>query len=965
MKYCVYCMSKLENNDIECPFCGRNQDNTIPGHHLIPGTVLNNKYYIGASIGEGGFGITYIGRDLTLDMKVAVKEFYLNGYVNRSNSVSQNVNCATTPEVKEFFEKGKDRYLREARILARFSGSSGIVDVRDFFEENNTAYIVMEYLEGETLQDYLKRNGTMSPENALRLLIPVMLSLKEVHEQGLIHRDISPQNIMIVGNQVKLLDFGAARNFANIGNKSLSVVLKPGYAPEEQYRSKGEQGPWTDIYALCATLYKCITGITPEDATQRVFRDEVKTPSALGIHIDTNIENAIMRGLSVLQRDRYQSIDELIDGFKGLKNNDGSDDITVTVTKPVSEDDKDTGIIKKDTGDDDEEPASGNAEDESDPKAIINNENHVPRAEKPENRQKRIITVCLMVLAVVVAVSVIAVIIKTRTPDPGSGSNKDYETVSVINNNLKVDDAASDDETNDDTESVVFNDKELTVDDLKSLTSFEKIWKLVLDTCRINNDIIKYIGDNAHSLKVFTISDCTGVTDYSPISNLNYLTRLTIQNCGLANDQLSGIELSDCDQLTFICLEGNEQLSDLKPLSAVSDTLAEINVDKTAVSDFSCLADCSVLHTVSARDCLLTSLTSLTNKTIEYLYVDNNRISDISTIINYDSLKMFEANNNTISDISALSEQQNLVRLYLDDNRIASLLPLENCSKITSLSINRNKLTSLDGLQNAIALNIIRASGNHIADLDGIINCTIIQTIDLNDNEINDISLLSKSAESLVTVCFNNNKVSDISALTGTTALQKLSFDNNEITSLEPLKQSTALLAISADNNSLTSLSGIENSTKLGFIYLSNNRIEEMSAFDKLVSNSESGFCVIDLSGNNITEFNMSADKKCNYLSVYNNPITSYQNVQNYKGTRFFFSALEGLDYSVIGDSFTRFSVVNCPVDKQIKIEDSLKAGNIMTRVEFQTDVEADQIIADTKSHVLSDDATSTFYLYD
>lgn len=318
--YCNYCMSPITDPTQPCPVCGKTDSGEIPAHHLIPGTILNGKFLVGRSLGEGGFGITYIGRDTNLDIRVAIKEFYPNGFVSRNNTSSQYVTNSNTAERKVFFEKGKTRFLEEARVLAKFSGEPGVVDVRDFFEENNTAYIVMEYLDGITLKTHLKNNGTMAPEATVNLLMPIMNSLKKIHAQGLIHRDISPDNIMLVDGGIKLLDFGAARNVTAEGNKSLSVMLKPGYAPEEQYRSKGVQGPWTDIYALCVTMYKCITGITPDDATQRVFNDDLKAPSALGIAISPVIENALMRGMNVLQKDRWQSIDELLLAFQGVNS---------------------------------------------------------------------------------------------------------------------------------------------------------------------------------------------------------------------------------------------------------------------------------------------------------------------------------------------------------------------------------------------------------------------------------------------------------------------------------------------------------------------------------------------------------------------------------------------------------------------------------------------------------------------
>lgn len=317
MVYCYRCMSPSAEDYGICPFCGKKMNVGAPLHHLLPGTVLNGKFLVGTSLGEGGFGITYIGRDLTLDHKVAIKEYFPTGYANRSNTASSTVTCGTEGERLEFFQKGKERFLSEARTLARFEGERGIVNVRDFFEANDTAYIVMEYLEGVTLKEYLKEHGPLSVRDTLNLFKPVMDSLSRIHKNDLIHRDISPDNIMLVNGEPKLLDFGAARNISAAGSKSLSVVLKPGYAPEEQYRSKGEQGPWTDVYALCATIYKCITGVTPDDATQRLYKDELRRPSSMGVQIDERTENVLLKGMSVLYNDRYESIDALLAALSG------------------------------------------------------------------------------------------------------------------------------------------------------------------------------------------------------------------------------------------------------------------------------------------------------------------------------------------------------------------------------------------------------------------------------------------------------------------------------------------------------------------------------------------------------------------------------------------------------------------------------------------------------------------------
>lgn len=309
---CPACMQKTEKTvDGKCRCCGFNLDGGMETahHQLKPFTILNGKYLVGKVLGEGGFGITYIGYDMNLEIRVAIKEFYPNGYISRENEISSVVNVYTGSNL-EMIGKWKNNFLREARILAKFSNLSGIVAVRDFFQENNTAYIVMEYLDGMTLKEYAKSlGGRIAWDKLLQSLQPVFYSLKEIHKNGLIHRDISPDNIMVMqGGGMKLLDFGAARDYGNDENKSLSVVLKPGYAPEEQYRSKGKQGPWTDIYAMSATIYRCVTGVTPPESMERLRKDELNPLRDYGIAVPPKEEEALMKGMAVFAEERFQTM---------------------------------------------------------------------------------------------------------------------------------------------------------------------------------------------------------------------------------------------------------------------------------------------------------------------------------------------------------------------------------------------------------------------------------------------------------------------------------------------------------------------------------------------------------------------------------------------------------------------------------------------------------------------------------
>ena len=305
MSLCMGCMTD-KGESVICPKCGLNEQelkNASP-NFLQPGSRLNDRYTVGIALGQGGFGITYIGYDNVLGTRVAIKEYYPNDSAQRE-SESRTVRAFAGGETN--FEKGKEKFLTEARTLARFSEYPGVVSVKDCFGANGTAYMVMQYLDGTDLKQYLNRyGGKLSESESVQILMPVTEALKEIHKTGIIHRDISPDNIfMTEDGQVKLIDFGAARqSFGD--NKSISVTLKPGYAPEEQYRTRGNQGPWTDVYALSATLYRMVTGSTPPESIERVMDDELVIPD----YLSDNVHYALKKGMAVKAADRFENMSE-------------------------------------------------------------------------------------------------------------------------------------------------------------------------------------------------------------------------------------------------------------------------------------------------------------------------------------------------------------------------------------------------------------------------------------------------------------------------------------------------------------------------------------------------------------------------------------------------------------------------------------------------------------------------------
>lgn len=288
----------------------------MPDNHIHALPVGNRlrEYEILRVLGVGGFGITYQARDTNLQRNVAIKEYFPSELAGRDGTSSRIVPRSQKQE--SLFVEGVTGFIEEARAIARFSHPN-IVRVLNFFSANGTAYFVMEFIEGESLQQLIKRQGTPMPEAQLEdILREVLEGLKVVHEQGMLHRDIKPDNIYLPKHgPAILIDFGAARYAVGKATKSLSLVLTEGYAPYEQYQSDGRrQGPWTDLYALAGTLYTCITGKVPPKAPDRAGFDDEPDPfqpvSQLAAgQYKTGLLNAIDAAMTFSFRKRPQTLE--------------------------------------------------------------------------------------------------------------------------------------------------------------------------------------------------------------------------------------------------------------------------------------------------------------------------------------------------------------------------------------------------------------------------------------------------------------------------------------------------------------------------------------------------------------------------------------------------------------------------------------------------------------------------------
>ncbi|MCD8118345.1 MAG: protein kinase [Lachnospiraceae bacterium] len=313
MYRCANCMGEMSDGQAACPRCGFDAANyRQPPHAMKINTILAGRYLVGRVLGQGGFGITYVGYDLKLELKVAIKEYYPGNQAERNHTYSNNISWSFTSTQLQDWKDGVDRFLSEARKMARLDSLPGIIRVRDSFQENQTAYIIMDFAEGITLKKYLEENGPMDYRACVELLLPVMESLEIMHDKGLIHRDISPDNIMVHKKgkkmDVKLLDFGAAADLSHRrGGRSESVVKK-GYSAPEQYLENGSIGRWTDVYAMACVIYRCVSGNQPPEAMERVMK---KTTLTLDGIRSRKAQEVLARALALNADERTQSMAEL------------------------------------------------------------------------------------------------------------------------------------------------------------------------------------------------------------------------------------------------------------------------------------------------------------------------------------------------------------------------------------------------------------------------------------------------------------------------------------------------------------------------------------------------------------------------------------------------------------------------------------------------------------------------------
>ncbi len=929
-KYCIHCMSPMEG-DI-CGVCGKRTDEyQAAPHHLQPGSILGGKYIVGAVLGEGGFGITYIGRETTLDIKVAIKEYYPSGAVNRNNTCSSEI-TAHVGDAAAYFEKGKNSFLGEARTLAKFASEPSVVSVRDFFSENNTAYIVMEYLEGIDLKDHLKQNGKMSFEDTVRMLTPVMKALSKIHAQGLIHRDISPANIMILKDgTVKLLDFGAAREVGGADEKSLSILLKPGFAPEEQYRTKGHQGPWTDVYALSATMYKMMTGINPSDAMNRVFQDDLARISEYNPAVTPAQEAVIYKGMAVHQSNRYQSVDELcaachnacscvsayaeektlpclpaeagpapqyqaaysqpaVQPSPNAYNGAGrGDSLTACAAQPRG------GYAPIQSREQPQAPYTAGAS------GTAVKDDSVKGSKKPNKLAfagsvfsgaltMYMLLICIngiigekfnIFTALFTSLFAGLTFLLGRLYFPRIDNKKRKPNIFCLSASIvsslftlffgALAYTAFTDPWAEKGDGALF--VAMTLLSLVLPIFFGYFFYPRLNKKKKSLAVKIYGGIGAAAVIALVIGII--ITSLTTVSIGDQkvkrnATKVRVSFDVLTNQDVEKLkELKNLEQLIILeCFLDDEDVKIIGELTRLKYLSVELNTDITDISPLSNLKELAYLDVSNTKVSDISCIGNLTK--LQTLNVSNTAVTDLSVLRSFTSLETLKMNSIEGLDMSTAVLPASVRTLECKSNGLTSLEFVTGSESLSNLYADNNAISDLSPLSK-YKINMLSLSANKITDLTPL-NIKSLTDIDLSTNMIEDISHLKGTVAYMVDLSYN--RISDIGAFADNAKIGSLKLKNNQIEDISPLKDCFNLFFLDLSYNRIEDIGALATIDELSDLDLRSNKIADISplaACTKLKENKNS----LDLRDNCIKNIDaLSGYINTRHIYLSNNQIT-------------------------------------------------------------------------------------------
>ncbi len=778
-KLCECCFGEIESEP--CRFCGFEKAGAREEVGVLAaGSVLLGKYIVGKVIGKGGFGITYLAYDIKNEKKVAIKEYYPSALAARGGD-----GCAvvmTDSEEAAVFKNGIEKFYEEASLVSRFNGNSAIVSVYEFFYENDTAYFVMELLDGCTLKSYIAKYGVLSPEEALFIADNVSGALIIAHSINVLHRDISPDNIMICrdGN-IKLIDFGAARQVLADNPKSMSVILKQGFAPLEQYQKRGKQGPWTDIYSLGATLYYALTQDCLDDPMTRMDDDAEFLSNKYDI--EGQLWKIIKHSLELRIADRYQDAFELRNALRKISY----------APKPIvlpEEKRKEAPAQAENMTDSGAQTAKGELtktvqtvrENNVQPIAVTVQETSAiaqAQTEVPKNKNKAKI-IGLASAAAVVAVggiiTAVAMLSSGGGEIPTSGGNAAYYSEEAA---------------------VTTTPKET---EKNSKTTAKTTKKTTAKTTSAPTES----STTTTTVKVTTTTTTapTTTTTTTKVTTTKPVTEAPAKDVIIAGKSFSA-------DTTQVDLSGlglkNSDIKNLKELKKLTTVLLNDN----NITDLSVFSEMSRL---------------------EGLWINNNSVSDLTPLKNLKNLKWISAENNKISSLSPLSGTRNLEQLWCGGNPISDLSPISKNKGLIYLGVSDCDVNSFSALSGMNDLELIYAADNNISDISPLKNTKKLREFFIDRNPVTDLSPISGN-KNMVRMGMAGCNIGSLSALSGMTKLEELYAFTCGLTDLSPLKKCVSLRHLDIKYNYFSDVSPLAQCNEISFLVLSGNQCADKEAY--------------------------------------------------------------------------------------------------------------------------------------
>lgn len=755
---CENCFSEITSEP--CPVCGYSpQDHISDPTVLSSGSVLQGRYAVGRVIGKGGFGVTYLAYDIKHDEKIAVKEYYPYGIALRNPE--STIVSVSTEEAADIFKSGAEKFYDEARLVAAFNGNPSIVSVYDFFYENDTVYYTMEYLEGQTLKDYVEKNGVITSEQAVYIAEKISSALMTAHSANILHRDVSPDNIMICSDgKVKLLDFGAARQVVANASQSLSVILKQGFAPLEQYQKKGRQGPWTDIYSLGATLYFALTKDIPDDPMTRFESDDEYSSNKYSI-VQPLWE--IIRKATMLRiEDRYSNIFEFRSDLASsgitaepLVEFEAPEKIVLpsgvtakpysttasmrTSERPHSEQRAVTPVPVQTS----QTPVVPTPPSEPAVSENTSAEENASPEKKPAKKKLTAILACAAALIIIVGAAVAVGVCKNNN----AAVSTSVESESALQQEDNTPQVAEDKEGSDkknyfdpnsaDSGGVNGNDFIITTTVTEPPAQEEPDEETSKTTTTTKPPVQEEPDEETPKITTTTTAAKEQEKDYVVIAGKQYKKNMTgtldVKGSDLTNSDIK--QMKYLTDLTEIIMSDNPKVTDLSPLSALTG-LEKITFHNCNVKDISFTANMKNLTVIGAENNGITDISALADhKKLTDVWLQYNNVKDISPLKDSTEMVNICFTNNLVSDISALSGMKKLVQINFTGCKVKSLDALKNCTTIELAYLGENQISDLTPLANCKGLRELYASNNALnGNVKALKGLTILEFIDLSGN---------------------------------------------------------------------------------------------------------------------------------------------------------------------------------------------------------------------------------------